>query len=117
MVHRDLVHHIQSVDFRSYIEELRGGLVETWVRGWTPHVKVHGRHVLIPTDTAVVLALVITELLTNAVKYAYGERPGPIDVSLVQSSSGSARPPWKTGRRHRHRAIQKRFGIELIRSD
>jgi two-component sensor histidine kinase len=36
----------------------------------------------------VVLALVITELLTNAVKYAYGGRAGPIDVSLAQSSSG-----------------------------
>ena len=90
MVHRRLWRsdHIQSVDFRSYIEELRDGLVETWGREWQPHVKVHGRHVLIPTDTAVVLALVITELLTNAVKYAYGGRPGPIDVSLVESSSG-----------------------------
>jgi two-component sensor histidine kinase len=90
MVHRRLWRsdHIQSVDFRPYIEELRDGLVETWGPEWQHHVKVHGRHVLIPTDTAVVLALVITELLTNAVKYAYGGRPGPIDVSLAQSSSG-----------------------------
>ena len=92
MVHRRLWRsaHVQSVDFRSYIEELRDGLVETWGREWQYHVKVHGRHVLIPTDTAVVLALVITELFTNAVKYAYGGRPGPIDVSLVESS-GSLR--------------------------
>ena len=89
MVHRRLWRsdHAQSVDFRTYIEELRDGLVETWGREWQPHVKVHGRHVLIPTDTAVVLALVITELLTNAVKYAYGGRPGPIDVSLLESPS------------------------------
>ncbi len=117
MVHRRLWRsdHIQSVDFRSYIEELRDGLVETWGREWQHHVKVHGRHVLIPTDTAVVLALVITELFTNAVKYAYGGRPGPIDVSLVESSSslrvivedqgaGIAIEPSKSG-----------FGSELIR--
>ena len=55
MVHRRLWHsdHIQSVDFRRYIEELRDGLVETWGREWQHHVKVHGLHVLIPTDTAV----------------------------------------------------------------
>ena len=117
MVHRRLWRsdHIQSVDFRTYIEELRDGLVETWGREWQPLVKVHGRHLLIPTDTAVVLALVITELLTNAVKYAYGGRPGPIDVSLLETSSslrvivedqgaGIAIEPSKVG-----------FGSELIR--
>ena len=117
MVHRRLWRsaHVQSVDFRSYIEELRDGLVETWGREWQHHVKVHGPHVFMPTDTAVVLALVITELFTNAVKYAYGGRPGPIDVSLVESSSslrvtvedqgaGIAIEPSKSG-----------LGSELIR--
>ena len=117
MVHRRLWRSadVQSVDFRSYIEELRDGLVETWGREWQHHVKVHGPHVLMPTDTAVVLALVITELFTNAVKYAYGGRPGPIDVSLVESSSslrvtvedqgtGIAIEPSKSG-----------LGSELIR--
>jgi two-component system, chemotaxis family, sensor kinase Cph1 len=117
MVHRRLWRSadVQSVDFRSYIEELRDGLVETWGREWQHHVKVHGPHVLMPTDTAVVLALVITELFTNAVKYAYGGRPGPIDVSLVESSSslrvtvedqgaGIAVEPSKSG-----------LGSELIR--
>jgi two-component sensor histidine kinase len=87
MVHQRLWRsdHIQSVDLASYLEELRDGLVATWGAEWRSHVKVHGRHVLIPTDTAVVLALVTTELLTNAVKYAYRGKPGPIDVSLAQS--------------------------------
>jgi two-component sensor histidine kinase len=38
--------------------------------------------VLIPTNQAVVLALVVTELLTNAVKYAYEGKPGQIDVTV-----------------------------------
>ena len=33
-----------------------------------------------PQDKAVVLALIVTELLTNAVKHAYGGEPGPIQV-------------------------------------
>jgi two-component system, chemotaxis family, sensor kinase Cph1 len=40
----------------------------------------------VPTDKAVVLALVVTELLTNAVKHAYGGEPGPIQVRLGEKS-------------------------------
>jgi two-component sensor histidine kinase len=89
MVHQRLwrADHIQSVDFASYLEELRDGLVETWGQEWVGRIKVHGAHVRVPTNTAVVLALVITELLTNAVKYAYEGRPGPIDVKLMEAAS------------------------------
>jgi two-component sensor histidine kinase len=89
MVHQRLWRsdHIQSVDFGSYLEELRDGLVETWGAEWVGHIKVHGRPIFVPISTAVVLAIVITELLTNAVKYAYGGRPGPIDVKLRDAPS------------------------------
>jgi chemotaxis family two-component system sensor kinase Cph1 len=90
MVHRRLWRsdHIQNVDFAIYIEELRDGLVETWGPEWRDQVTVHGQRVLVSTDTAVVLALVIVELLTNAVKYAYAGQPGPIHVSIEQTSQG-----------------------------
>jgi two-component system, chemotaxis family, sensor kinase Cph1 len=90
MVHRRLwqTDHIQSVDFASYIQDLRDGLVETWGPEWGDQVTVHGQRILVSTDNAIVLALVIIELLTNAVKYAYGGRPGPIDVSIEQSPLG-----------------------------
>ncbi|MBA1159408.1 histidine kinase dimerization/phosphoacceptor domain -containing protein [Microvirga mediterraneensis] len=71
---------IQSIDFGSYLEELREGLLEAWGKAWAEHIKVHAGQVLVPTNEAVVLALVVTELLTNAVKYAYGGATGPIDV-------------------------------------
>ena len=71
---------IQSIDFGSYLQELREGLLEAWGEAWAKHIKVHAGPVLIPTNQAVVLALVVTELLTNAVKYAYEGAPGPIDV-------------------------------------
>jgi Histidine kinase-like ATPase domain len=79
------------------------------------HVKVHGRHVLIPTDTAVVLALVITELFTNAVKYAYGGRPGPIDVSLVESSSSLRVIVEDQGAGIAIEPSKVSFGSELVR--
>jgi light-regulated signal transduction histidine kinase (bacteriophytochrome) len=83
-VHRRLWRsdHIQSVDLGTYLEELRDGLLETWGSAWAGQIKVHARPVLIPTNQAVVLALVVTELLTNAVKYAYEGKPGQIDVTV-----------------------------------
>jgi two-component system, chemotaxis family, sensor kinase Cph1 len=80
--------HIQNVDFGSYLEELRDGLVEGWGNAWAGHINVRADHVMIPTNQAVVLALVITELLTNAVKYAYEGQPGSIDVRLKKSRNG-----------------------------
>jgi two-component sensor histidine kinase len=90
MVHRRIwqADHIQSVDFTLYAQELRDGLIETWGPEWSGQVSVHGQPILVPTDIAVVLALVIIELLTNAVKYAYSGRPGPIEVKIEQAPPG-----------------------------
>jgi light-regulated signal transduction histidine kinase (bacteriophytochrome) len=83
--------HIQSVDFGAYLGELREGLLEAWGSSWAGQIKVHARSVLIPTNQAVVLALVVTELLTNAVKYAYEGRPGPIDVTVKEEGRKALR--------------------------
>lgn len=80
---------IESVDFGTYLEELRDDLLETWGNSWAGHVRIHSRQLLVPTDKAIVLALVVTELLTNAVKYAYKGEPGPIDVHLREDSRGA----------------------------
>jgi len=90
LVHRRLWRsgHIQTVDIGSYIEELCAGLLESWGQEWKNHLRVHGTSILLPTNTAVILALIITELLTNAVKYAYVGKPGPIDVRIGRSHSG-----------------------------
>ena len=39
---------------------------------------------LAPTDRVVTMGLVVTELVINANKYAYGGAPGPIAVSLEE---------------------------------
>ncbi|MFC4173494.1 histidine kinase dimerization/phosphoacceptor domain -containing protein [Microvirga sp. GCM10011540] len=83
--------HIQSVDFGSYVEELRDGLLEAWGGSWTGQIKVHASHVLVPTNQAIVLALILTELLTNAVKYAYAGQPGPIDVTVRREGQRTLR--------------------------
>jgi chemotaxis family two-component system sensor kinase Cph1 len=39
---------------------------------------------MVSTDRAVTLGLLLTELLINANKYAYGGVAGPIDIELVE---------------------------------
>ena len=92
-VHRRLWRsdQIQSVGLDTYLRELRDGLVGEWGSGWDDQIRVRAASVLVPTDTAVVLALVVTELLTNAVKHAYGGAPGPIDVTVCGGPGGVVR--------------------------
>jgi len=46
--------------------------------------------VTVPTDTAALVGLILTELLTNALKYAFpGDRPGTISVTLCRSGGNA----------------------------
>jgi light-regulated signal transduction histidine kinase (bacteriophytochrome) len=117
MVHRRLWQsaHIQSIDFASYIKELRDSLVETWGPEWGGLVGVHGHRILVSTDTAVVLALVIVELLMNAVKHAYGGNPGPIDVSIERTAQDLQIVVKDQGVGIAAEHSKNGFGSELIR--
>ncbi len=82
---------IQSIRFDIYLRELRDDLVEEWGLGWDEHFRIRAEPVLVPTDAAVSLALVVTELVTNAVKHAYRGAPGPIDVIVSGGPSTGIR--------------------------
>jgi two-component system, chemotaxis family, sensor kinase Cph1 len=86
-VHRHLWRsdQIGTVRLDVYLKEIRDSLVEAWGRQWDKCVQIRGMPVLVPTDKAVVLALIVTELLTNAAKHAYGGQQGPIEVRLEES--------------------------------
>ncbi|HEV7284234.1 MAG TPA: histidine kinase dimerization/phosphoacceptor domain -containing protein [Kaistia sp.] len=83
--------HIRHIDFGAYLEELCDGLIATWGNAWMGYIEVDAPPVLIPTDRAVVMALVVTELLTNAVKYAYEGEPGPIHVTMREEGRKALR--------------------------
>jgi light-regulated signal transduction histidine kinase (bacteriophytochrome) len=84
LVHRRLYRadQIETIDLARYLEELVGDMNDSLGREWAGLITVDAAPMLISTDRAVTLGLVVTELVINANKYAYGGEPGPIQVSL-----------------------------------
>lgn len=92
-VHR---HLWQSSDARNvhlgpYFQELCADLTRSWGDGWAGQVTVRAAELVIPSQIAVTLALLVTELLTNAAKYAYAGAPGPVAVSVLEADDGALR--------------------------
>jgi two-component sensor histidine kinase len=117
-VHRRLWRsdQIRSVSFDTYLHELRDGLVAGWGPGWGEQIRVRAAPILMPTDQAIVLALIVTELLTNAVKHAYGGAPGPIDVAASAPDGGIRVVVADQGAGMRQQERPEGFGARLIRT-
>ncbi|MDZ4373329.1 MAG: histidine kinase dimerization/phosphoacceptor domain -containing protein, partial [Phenylobacterium sp.] len=84
LVHRRLYRadQIEMIELGRYLEELVDDMNDSLGREWSGLVTVDAAAILVPTDRAVTLGLVVTELVINANKYAYGGVPGPVQVSL-----------------------------------
>ena len=89
LVHRRLYRgdKIEVVDAARYIEELCADTFSFMGREWAEHLTLSLSPLQISTDRAVTLGLVITELLINSNKHAYGGAAGPIAIELIEGRS------------------------------
>jgi chemotaxis family two-component system sensor kinase Cph1 len=89
LVHRRLYRgdQIEVVDAARYIEELCADTFSFMGVEWAQHMTLSLSPVLISTDRAVSLGLLLTELLINANKYAYSGGPGPIEIDLSEATT------------------------------
>ena len=78
------------VDAARYIEELCADTFSFMGQDWTQHLSLKLAPVLLPTDRAISLGLLLTELLINANKYAYGGAAGPIEITLIENPPQSS---------------------------
>ncbi|MGU3314651.1 histidine kinase dimerization/phosphoacceptor domain -containing protein [Sphingomonas sp. M6A6_1c] len=86
LVHRRLYRddQVESVDLSRYIDELIADMRVSLGAEWGRHIKLDLAPVLVPTDRAVNIGLILTELVINATKYAYGGAAGPVAIALEQ---------------------------------
>jgi chemotaxis family two-component system sensor kinase Cph1 len=86
VVHRRLYRgdQVSLVDAARYIEELCADTFSFMGQDWAQHLTLNLAPVIVSTDRAVTLGLLVTELMINANKHAYGGRAGPIEIELIE---------------------------------
>ena len=89
LVHRRLYRadQLEAVDAARYVDELLDDLIASMGGEWEQQLVRDLEPVMLLTDRAVGLGLVLTELVINANKYAYGGAPGPLRITLTEDGN------------------------------
>nr|WP_321985117.1 sensor histidine kinase [uncultured Lichenicoccus sp.] len=116
---------LQTLNMRSFLHELCGQLFQAIGEreGRRIRLEIEAPEIAMSTDQAVPLSLVVTEAVSNAVKYAFpGGRSGHVQVSLAPITNGRARLAIEddgvgipAGRVETETGIRDGLGIQLIR--
>ncbi|MEQ8925490.1 MAG: histidine kinase dimerization/phosphoacceptor domain -containing protein [Fulvivirga sp.] len=74
---------LTNVKMKDYIEELSGFLFNTYKPAGVVHQKINVEDINMDIDTAIPVGLILNELISNALKYAFSANgDGELDISL-----------------------------------
>ncbi|WP_428392737.1 sensor histidine kinase [Lichenicoccus sp.] len=116
---------LHTLNMRQFLHELCTQLFQAIGerQGRRIQLAIEAPEIAMSTDQAVPLALVVTEAVSNAVKYAFpGDRPGQVSVTLIALPAGRARLVIEddgvgipAGRAETETGVRDGLGIQLIR--
>lgn len=75
---------ISIIDLSRYLGELCTEILTAMDKTWASHITLDLAPVLVTTDRAISIGLIVNELITNVTKYAYRGAPGPLTVTIEQ---------------------------------
>jgi len=86
LVHRRLYQDdsVEIIDLARYLAELCAEFQTSADTAWKEQLQLDLAPILIRTERAVSLGLILNELITNVAKYAYGGAAGPLSIVLEQ---------------------------------
>jgi two-component sensor histidine kinase len=122
LVHRALYRgaRTETVDLSAYLKDLCEGVWASLTHDDRIELQIESAPVSVPVDTAVPLGMVVNELVTNAVKYAYPPPAGgPISVRLARDGDGLLLAVRDLGRGLPDSAVaapRGGLGMKLVRS-
>lgn len=93
LVHEKLYQseNISKINFASYIKTIAEELYSYTITSVRPHLDIDAEDILLDIDQAIPCGLIVNELLTNALKYAFpkNDSANSITVSLHTAPAGS----------------------------
>jgi PAS domain S-box-containing protein len=109
---------LSRIDFGEYAESLTSNLLRSYTAGGTVKLNIDVRDILISIDLAIPCGLIINELVSNSLKYAFpGGRTGTVIVAMCRegcdyvlsvSDDGAGMP------RHIDYRNAGTFGLQLV---